>query len=717
MNLSTNCFKTWMIVALLALPSAAIVQTKSEVSLRAAIETETVKGDLKGAIEQYKKILAARDVTRPVAAQALLHLGLCSEKLRTAEASTYYEQLVREYSDQTDVMAEARARLAALESTNARPTAGRREERVWIVPAGYGMYSSITPDGRYMPFIKLGDDNSNLWLHDLTTGMDRVVVHSDWQRHRPIGGLWEELPKFSPDGKLVAYGWQPDPLEPKLGSELRVAGIDGSGMRVLLDGTKKGQEKTIDPWAWSRDGKQICATVEDLARRNFSCVLVSLADGSTRALDLPATGDHFDSISLSPDGKFAVYSYHGKMFVSSMDGSRHMPLFEGPTKDRDPIWTADGSRIIFVSDRSGKSGLWCVQMADGKPVGEPELLKVLDTAYPRGFTVNDSLYYHTRAGGSDVYEVDLDPATGKVITKPERLNRTFIGSVVGPPRWSPDGQSLAYSRKLGDSPREFVIQSVRTREERQLSVAPEFSHRNYRDLICWFPDGTSLVADDMIQSEKSGRVVFRKIDVQTGRQQLFFDPNLYPEYLFPAMDISSDGKSVFYSVRVGAAEQVTQRLMRRNMETGEEKELYRVNARGLEAFGPKLSPDGRQLAIKARPFNSVNPWDSGMALMILPAEGGTPREICRTRGLDETIADFVWTKDARHLLVVRPQRDRRELWSYSVDTGEGGPAGLEMDRVGQMSIHPDGRRLAFIGASSQMELWVIRNLLPPLSRK
>ena len=48
-----------MLGALLAVPVKPTAQGKPEVALRAAMETETVKGDLKGAIEQYKKIVAS----------------------------------------------------------------------------------------------------------------------------------------------------------------------------------------------------------------------------------------------------------------------------------------------------------------------------------------------------------------------------------------------------------------------------------------------------------------------------------------------------------------------------------------------------------------------------------------------------------------------------------------------------------------------------------
>jgi hypothetical protein len=51
------------------------------------------------------------------------------------------------------------------------------------------------------------------------------------------------------------------------------------------------------------------------------------------------------------------------------------------------------------------------------------------------------------------------------------------------------------------------------------------------------------------------------------------------------------------------------------------------------------------------------------------------------------------------------------MWSFPLDGAAPEPAGLEMSELGAASVHPDGRRLAFVGRQKQRELWVIRNLL------
>src|SRR5512137_1821679 len=87
---------------------------RAEVALRAAMDKEMVDGDLKAAIEMYRRIVANPAGNRLVAAKALLQMGQCYEKLGQADARKTYESLVRDYSDQAEQVQVARNRLTAL---------------------------------------------------------------------------------------------------------------------------------------------------------------------------------------------------------------------------------------------------------------------------------------------------------------------------------------------------------------------------------------------------------------------------------------------------------------------------------------------------------------------------------------------------------------------------------------------------------------------------
>ena len=71
----------------------------AEVQMKAAQQKAEVEGDLKGAIEAYKKVVAAAGSNRALAAEALVRMADCYEKLGDAEARNVYERIVRDYAD------------------------------------------------------------------------------------------------------------------------------------------------------------------------------------------------------------------------------------------------------------------------------------------------------------------------------------------------------------------------------------------------------------------------------------------------------------------------------------------------------------------------------------------------------------------------------------------------------------------------------------------
>ncbi|MBA4409831.1 MAG: hypothetical protein C0397_10470, partial [Odoribacter sp.] len=87
---------------------------KASVSLAAAIYEEEVSGNLDKAVELYLNILKKYPDDRPVAAKTLYRLGLVNEKMGKQKASEYFTRLVNTYPDQTELVALAKARLAAL---------------------------------------------------------------------------------------------------------------------------------------------------------------------------------------------------------------------------------------------------------------------------------------------------------------------------------------------------------------------------------------------------------------------------------------------------------------------------------------------------------------------------------------------------------------------------------------------------------------------------
>ena len=104
-------------VAVCAPPDSSV-----ESRLEAAVYREIVLGDLKGAMEGYRVILASADLPRSVAARALFQLGQCLEKTGQREAAHQpYLRVMKEFGDQPAIAALASARLAGWEESFPAP--------------------------------------------------------------------------------------------------------------------------------------------------------------------------------------------------------------------------------------------------------------------------------------------------------------------------------------------------------------------------------------------------------------------------------------------------------------------------------------------------------------------------------------------------------------------------------------------------------------------
>jgi hypothetical protein len=439
------------IAILILAASLAAAQTgdQAEVQLREAMHKEVVNGDLKGAIEIYRKVAERKNASRSVAARALLHMGQCQEKLGAAEARKTYDRLVRDFADQTESASEARTRLATLGSEPARGS-GVTVRHLWSGAVlgpfhwdGWNPPVGISPDGRYLTYAQ-----GNLMSRDLTSGQTRTLTRNASEKESAEGSV------FSPDGSQIAYCWITGHEEPD--EELRVMKSDGTGMRVVYS-----QKRTshLDPVAWSPDQKYILMFEEPHEEAN-QLVLVSTVDGSSRSLK---NVEAYTSgrASFSPDGRYIVYdrvAEHGvsevpfgaprDLFVISIDTGQETPLVKHPADDYVLGWAPNGSGVLFVSDRTASGpSIWFQPVSQGEPQGQARFIREFTGLMsPVGWTRNGSFFYKLRSVMSDIYAAPLDPATGKIYWNsgggyPANGGRQHRGDLVA--GWSQPGLSRA----------------------------------------------------------------------------------------------------------------------------------------------------------------------------------------------------------------------------------------------------------------------------------
>src|SRR6266567_3792503 len=101
-------FSICFVVASLCMNASGQTSTAAEL-LQKGIYLEETTGDLDGAIHVYKQVAKMTEESRSNAAQAEFRMGVCLQKKgHPAEALSTFQNLIRDYPEQVDLVARAR---------------------------------------------------------------------------------------------------------------------------------------------------------------------------------------------------------------------------------------------------------------------------------------------------------------------------------------------------------------------------------------------------------------------------------------------------------------------------------------------------------------------------------------------------------------------------------------------------------------------------------
>ena len=400
---------------------------------------EEGEGDLPEAIEIYNSIANDVDADRELRAKALLHVGICYEKLGNQNARKTYQKLISEYSDQEAIVAVGLEKLKELRKPEQiTKKEGITASQMWSEAQDT---HGVSPDGRYLNYIDW--NNISINIKDLHNGTTRVVSKvGTWIKPNqfPDKSIW------SPDSKKLAYYWF-------VGNdtELHIVNVDGSSDKII---TKGLNQTTPWPVSWSPDGKYILAiTSNNIENKiNYKMVQVSVDDGSIKVVKdfngLSCGG----SLDISPDNKYIVYdiqqnenSQQSDIHILSLDGTMDKKLVGDLGNDNSPFWAPNGKEIFFVSDRYGTNDLWKLKMENGNPVGVSKIVKSDLGSRNKilGIAKDKAIFYSTSNSRIDVYMANLKD--GKYAISPFKISKLSTKRNINA-IWSHDGRYVAYTR-------------------------------------------------------------------------------------------------------------------------------------------------------------------------------------------------------------------------------------------------------------------------------
>lgn len=226
-----------------------------------------------------------------------------------------------------------------------------------------------SPDGRRIAFVSLRDsltgkyalEKSSIYLLDF----DPVAGASIGEPFRLTDGQGNDgWPTWSPDGRQVAFE------SDRSGNwEIWLINADGSG---LVNLTRSPEDERYP--AWSPDGKTMAFTSErsgnyDLWLLDVAQTLQGPGNLSPRQLTTAPKRDRY--AMWSPDGdKIAFNSNRDgdqEIYLIGADGSDPTNVSRSPESIEGLAdWSPDGRRLVLYSDRPGNKDLFIVDLASGR---------------------------------------------------------------------------------------------------------------------------------------------------------------------------------------------------------------------------------------------------------------------------------------------------------------------------------------------------------------
>ncbi|MFZ2053370.1 MAG: tetratricopeptide repeat protein [Candidatus Aminicenantales bacterium] len=670
-----------------------------------ALAKERAEGNLEEAIALYQKVIEETK-DESLAAKAQFRIGICYEKLglnKAKLAQDAFEKVISEYPGQRDIVKMAQEKLSSLIQAESSVEQADRGINVHLVmkgtdPDALRMMGAPSSDGRYVSFTDW--DTGNLAVYEIATKKKRPLTgKKDWEDK-----AWCENSRWSPDGKKIAYSWWIDDNK----NDLRIVGLDGSEPRIL---TKSY------PWIicsdWSPDGEYILATIYEKASGS-SISLVSVADGSIKTIREGKKSD--GDMRFSPDGKYITFDFLSKegsdsdIYLLSIDGKTEVPLVEHPAHDYFLGWTPDGNHLLFASDRTGTFDVWSLPVSDGKPNGEPEMVrKNLGYVDPMGVTQNGDFYYGFSSNIQNIYIAVLDPETCLSNASAKKMSLPFEGRNHRP-EFSPDGKKIAYVRSSLPPPPGGLegpnFLCVRSLDEDREKVFP--LNRRIYDLD-WSPDSSSIL---VFGTDREGHAGFYRVDANTGELSVTLQNEEPWKEHANSPEFTDDGKGILY-LNYDIINS-TCPIVHRNLETGQTKTIHKLDIKNTPLFS--ISPDKKWLVIIDQPIKSST-GKFERVIKIIPAEGGESRELCRYENSRNARVIPRWSADGRFIIYSRIQKGEKlwELWRVPFDGGQPQKMGIAMTGASTVSPHPDGRQIAFTSHSLDKkapEIWVMENFLP-----
>jgi Tol biopolymer transport system component len=234
---------------------------------------------------------------------------------------------------------------------------------------------------------------------------------------------------FPSGGRLLALPFDPEIMEPT-----------GEAVDVSEPGM------TPYEWAFTPDGTLVYGRITSEQQRPPALMIID-ENGVEDPISMPSFV-HPDRLRLSPDGARILYGAQNEgtrvkdVWLYDLEFESQAKVTFHPDIEENPIWTPDGEKVVFTSDRDGKTDLYWKTVDTEGPA---ERLTDMDprlTPVAHSFSPDGEVLFFSDWGPS---ELGCDLWTVAVNEKPPRIERLKSGEgCMWHPLISPDARWLAF---------------------------------------------------------------------------------------------------------------------------------------------------------------------------------------------------------------------------------------------------------------------------------
>ncbi|UIP07649.1 amidohydrolase family protein [Erythrobacter sp. SDW2] len=509
---------------------------------------------------------------------------------------------------------------------------------------GTWMDVDVSPDGQTLAFTLLGD----IYTMPISGGTPTRIAE---------GMAWEVHPRFSPDGKRIAFT-----SDRGGGDNIWLMNADGSDKKQLT----KEDFRLLNQPSWSPDGEYIVAKKHFTTGRSLGTGEVWLyhvsGGGGVKLVERPneAHQKELGEPVYAPDGKSIYFTRNdtgGPIFEYAQDSNAGIFVIEKydiESGERStavdgyggavrPAPSPDGKSIAFVRRDKDQSQLWIKDLASG---AEKMIYGKLDLDVQETWAVT-GVYPNmdwTPDGRSIVFW-----AGGKL----RRVDKDGSGEAVIPFR-------IDDTRDIADAPHPVI------------PVAPESFTTSIPRFATVSPDGSSVVYETL------GKLYTRPVSGGTPKR-LFSAEGLeaWPSF-------SRDGKSITF---VRWTDDGLGRVVVANANGGGERVV--TSQPGHYAV-PKFSPDGKTIVFEKRGggYLTAPEYSDAQGVYRVAASGGTPALVSDSGAAPQFGADN------DRLFMVEGGGGGISLVSTDL-SGEAKRTHAKGDLASEFHVSPDGKLLAF----------------------